>query len=281
MSQTESLPQVALRNPDATANVYLNGAHVSSWVPKGQRDVLFMSAASHFAPGKAIRGGVPIIFPWFGGRDGYPQSPAHGFARVMPWNVVSVERRSDGASALTLELLSSNMTREVWPYDFALQFTIAAEKKLWMTLTVSNTGGEPFTFEEALHTYLSVGDVRLASITGLGGATFIDKVDGFKRKPQGPEPIVITGETDRVYLNTQSEVVVHDPTWARSLTVAKMNSNATVLWNPWIAKSKAMADFGDEEWPGMVCVETCNVADHKITLEPGKSHAMTAIIGVK
>jgi D-hexose-6-phosphate mutarotase len=278
---TTELTKITLSNPNSTATIYNNGAHVSSWIPKGQRDVLFMSSKSNFQPGKAIRGGVPIIFPWFGGREGHPQSPAHGFARTLPWTVAQVDRREDGACALTLELHSDKATLEIWPYDFTLRFTVAAEKTLTMTLTVVNTGSRPFTFEEALHTYLAVGDINKCSISGLAGSTFIDKVDGFKRKPQGPEEIVITGETDRVYLATQSECVVTDAAWNRKLFVAKENSAATVVWNPWIAKAKAMSDFGDEDWPGMVCVETCNVADHAVTLEPGTSHAMTAIVGVK
>jgi len=274
------MPKIALSNPDSDAEVYLNGAHVTRWQPKGQSDVLFMSKSSNFAAGKAIRGGVPIIFPWFGPREGQPQSPAHGFARVMNWNVIACDKRPDGACAMTLELASGPATRELWPYDFALRFTIAAEKKLSMTLTVINTDAQPFTFEEALHTYLTVGDVRNISIDGLAGATYIDKVDHFTRKPQAKEPITITGETDRVYLATKSKCVVHDPVLGRKLVVEKQNSDATVIWNPWIAKAKAMSDFGDDEWPQMVCVETCNVADHAITLQPGQSHAMTAVVSV-
>jgi D-hexose-6-phosphate mutarotase len=198
----------------------------------------------------------------------------------MNWNVVGCDKRPDGACAMSLELASNDITRAIWPNDFVLRFTVAADKKLTMSLSVSNTGNAPFSFEEAMHTYLAVGDVRKSKITGLSGIEYIDKVDNFAHKKQGTEPIVITGETDRVYLNTRSTCIVEDSAWGRKLSVAKENSDATVVWNPWIAKAKAMADFGDDEWPGMVCVETCNVADHAITLEPGKSHVMTAIVSV-
>ena len=280
MSTVQQLPSVTLTNPEAEAVVFLNGAHVTSWKPKGQRDVLFMSKASHFSAGKAIRGGVPIIFPWFGGRDGHPESPAHGYARTMAWSVVGCEKRADGSCAMSFELLSSPATRDIWPYEFALRFTVAAEKKLTMSLSVTNTGAKAFVFEEALHTYLAIGDIKQASITGLAGTTYIDKVDGFKKKPQGAEPIVITGETDRVYLATKSTCVVNDPVWGRKLIVEKEGSDATVVWNPWIAKAKAMSDFGDDEWPGMVCVETCNVGEHAVNLAPGEKHVMTAVVGV-
>jgi D-hexose-6-phosphate mutarotase len=280
MSLPTPLPKISLTSPDADAEIYLNGAHVSRWQPKNQKDVLFLSKSSAFSAGKPIRGGVPVIFPWFGPREGQPQSPAHGFARSMSWNVVGCAQQSAGPCAMTLELISSPATRELWPYDFALRFTVSAARTLSMTLTVINTDAHPFTFEEALHTYLAVGDIRNVSITGLAGATYIDKTDGFARKPQGTEPIVITGETDRVYLATKSKCVVSDPVWNRKLIVEKQNSDATVVWNPWIAKAKAMPDFGDDEWPAMLCVETCNVADHKITLQPGQSHAMTAVVSV-
>jgi glucose-6-phosphate 1-epimerase len=276
-----SLPQIALSNPEADAVVYFNGAHVSSWRPKGQDEVLFMSKSSHFQPGKAIRGGVPIIFPWFGNRAGHPESPAHGFARTMNWNVAACDQKAGGPCAMTLELLSSDATKAIWPYDFALRFTIIASKTLTMALAVHNTGNQPFTFEEALHTYLSIGDIAKTSVTGLAGTTYIDKVDNFSRKQQSPDPIVISGETDRVYLATKATCTVNDPVLKRKLVVAKENSDATVVWNPWVAKAKAMSDFGDDEWPRMVCVETCNVAEHAITLEPGKSHTMTAVIRVE
>jgi glucose-6-phosphate 1-epimerase len=276
-----SLPQITLTNAEAGAVLYASGAHVAGFTPKGQKDVLFMSKSSHFAPGKAIRGGVPIIFPWFGNREGHPESPAHGFARTAAWNVVGCEQTAGGACAMSLELASSDATRAIWPHDFVLRLTVSAQKKLTLALSVTNTGSAPFTFEEALHTYLAIGDINKASVTGLGGATYIDKVDGFKRKPQGNEPIVITGETDRVYLATRNTCIVNDPVWGRKLVIAKENSDATVLWNPWIAKAKAMSDFGDDEWKQMVCVETCNAADHAITLPAGKSHTMTAIISVE
>ncbi|HUB27630.1 MAG TPA: D-hexose-6-phosphate mutarotase [Tepidisphaeraceae bacterium] len=276
----EALHKITLTNPDSEAQLYPYGSHVSSWKPKGQKDVLFLSKSSLFTPGKAIRGGVPIIFPWFGPRQGHPESPAHGFARTTMWNVAGCDNRPNGSCAMSLELTSSDATRAIWPNDFLLRFTIAAEKKLTLSLSVTNTGRAPFTFEEAMHTYLAIGDIRQTTITGLAGVQYIDKVDKFTRKTPGPEPIVISGETDRVYLNTRSTCVVDDGAWKRKISVAKENSNATVVWNPWIEKAKAFADFGDDEWPEMVCIETCNVGENSVTLEPGKSHVMTAIVSL-
>jgi glucose-6-phosphate 1-epimerase len=137
-------------------------------------------------------------------------------------------------------------------------------------------GEAPFSFEEAFHTYLVVGDVRQVRVDGLQNTEYIDKVDAFKRKTQPSEPIRITGETDRVYLNTRSSCAIQDPVLERTLIVEKENSSSTVIWNPWINKARAMSDFGDEEWPGMICVETANVGEGAIRLEAGQTHRMRA-----
>jgi glucose-6-phosphate 1-epimerase len=139
----------------------------------------------------------------------------------------------------------------------------------------------PFTFEEALHTYFAVADVRQVSVEGLANTDYLDKVENFKRKTQSPEPIRIVGETDRVYLNTTSTCVVRDPGLGRTITIEKEGSGTTVVWNPWIAKAKAMPDFGDDEWPHMICVETANVGDGAVRLEAGRSHQMKVRIRVE
>jgi glucose-6-phosphate 1-epimerase len=159
-----------------------------------------------------------------------------------------------------------------------LQYRVTVGSALKLALDVRNTSVRAITFEEALHTYLVVSDVRQVSVAGLGRTQFLDKTDGARRKTQGSEPIRITGETDRVYLNTQATCVVDDPAGDRRLVVDKRGSDVTVLWNPWIAKAHAMPDFGDDEWPQMLCIESCNVAEHAVTLPPGCRHEMRATI---
>jgi glucose-6-phosphate 1-epimerase len=146
-----------------------------------------------------------------------------------------------------------------------------------MELSIQNTGAAPVTFEEALHTYLAVSDVRQARVEGLSGRDYLDKVDGMKRKTQSG-PITITGETDRVYLDTPDTVTIQDPAAGRRITVSKERSASTVVWNPWLEKSKKMPDFGDYEWPRMLCVETANVAENALTLAPGARHVMRATV---
>jgi D-hexose-6-phosphate mutarotase len=165
--------------------------------------------------------------------------------------------------------------------EFALRYCVTVGDALALSLEVRNTTATPVRFEEALHTYLAVGDVREVGIAGLTGAEYLDKADGGKRKTQGSEPIRITAETDRLYLNTRATCTVTDPVWKRRLIIEKAGSDATVVWNPWIAKAKAMPDFGDDEWPQMLCIETGNCADHAITLPPGEAHTLQAIIRVE
>ena len=262
----------------ADAHVYLHGAHVTHYQPRGQQAVLFMSAYSNFEPGKPIRGGVPLVFPWFGPRADDPSAPMHGFVRLVGWRMEAASQGADGSVALVLTLDRSGAKDPPWPHDFALRYRVAVGAMLELALEVQNPSDTPWAFEEALHTYLAVSDVREVSIHGLAGADYLDKTDGMKRKTQDPDPIRITGETDRVYLNTQTTCVVEDPTGGRRLVVEKSGSDVTVVWNPWIAKAKALADFGDEEWPRMLCIETCNAADRAITLRPGARHEMRATI---
>lgn len=267
--------------PAAEAELYLQGAHLTHWTPRGQRPVLFLSPQSLFATGKAIRGGVPIIFPWFGSRsDGRP-GPAHGFARTSEWTIESARQRTDSRIELTLKLGSSQATRALINSDFRCRFRVTVGSELEMELEASNDSKAPFTFEEALHTYLAVGDVEQVSVLGLEGTAYIDKTDSFKRKMLGSEPLQIAKETDQVHLNTQAACTVLDPVWNRRIIVEKSGSNSTVIWNPWIEKTKGMSDMAANGWKQMLCVETANAAENAVVLKPGDSYKMTARIRVE
>lgn len=272
------LIRAVVATPQAEAQVYLYGAHATHYQPRGERPVLFMSAHSWFEPGKPIRGGVPIVFPWFGPRVGDPAAPMHGFARLAEWQMESARQATDGSVTLVLGLDASRAVHPAWPHGCELRYRVSVGSTLGLVLEVRNCCAQAITFEEALHTYLAVSDVRQVSIVGLAGTQYLDKTDGMRRKMEGPEPIRITGETDRVYLNTQTTCIVDDPAGGRRLLVEKRSSSVTVVWNPWIAKAHAMPDFGNDEWPQMLCLETCNAADHAVTLPPGHRHEMQAIV---
>jgi D-hexose-6-phosphate mutarotase len=274
------LIRAVLSSPTSEAHVYLHGAHVTHFARPGQPPLLFLSNKSLFQRDKAIRGGIPICFPWFGPRGGHPDSPMHGFARLSEWTVESADTTGNAAS-ITLGLRDSDDTRKLWPHPFAARYTVTAGETLALELAVTNTGKSEFPFEEALHTYFGVADIKNVTVEGLSGVDYIDKTDAMATKTQGGKPIRIVEETDRVYLNTTSACTLVDPGLRRRITVAKENSDATVVWNPWIAKARSMADFGDDEWPKMLCIETCNVGVTAVTLAAGATHVMRATLSAK
>jgi len=264
------LPRVQVTSDLATAEMYLHGAHLTQFQPRGAKPVLFMSQKSWFEPNKPIRGGVPVCFPYFGPKAGSPELPAHGFARIRDWELESCVRQPDGTVRVGFTLESDEST---------LRLTFGVGRALEMDLEVRAKAA--VTFEEALHTYFVVGDVRRVGVEGLENVDYLDKTDSFRRKTQPPEPIRITGETDRIYLNTRGACVLRDPLLERTIRVEKEGSDTTVVWNPWIAKAKAMPDFGDDEWPQMICVETANVGDSPVRLQAGQTHRMKVRIAVE
>lgn len=279
-----SLTRAVLASPHATAHVYLHGAHVTHFQSRDQiqsRDqapLLFLSRNSAWNEAKAIRGGVPIIFPWFGPNSENATLPAHGFARVHAWQVESTHSDAD-STTLVLALQSSEATRALWPHDFLLRFSVRVSQSLEMTLEVFNTGTAPFQFEEALHAYLAVSDAREVAVEGLNQTRYIDKVDGAKIKTEDAEAIRMDGETDRVYLDTQATCISRDVN--RSITIEKTGSDSTVLWNPHIEKARALSDLGDDEWPRFVCVESGNLGPNAKMLNAGESHVMKVVIAVQ
>jgi glucose-6-phosphate 1-epimerase len=276
------LPRVRVTGPRAEAEIYLQGAHVTHWQPRGTAaPVLFCSAKAVYAVGKAIRGGVPLIFPWFGAHATDKSKPMHGFARARDWRLIAAEAAPDGSVVVDLGLDDDAATRALWPHAFRARYRVTVGDTLAMALDVTNTGPAPFTFEAALHSYLTLGDVRTASVAGLENTTFIDKVDGMTRKRLGTGPLRLTGETDRVFLDTRARCVVDDPALRRRIAVDKSGSASTVVWNPWSAKAAEMADLEPQDWQRMICVETANAADDAVTVAAGARHAMTATLRVE
>ena len=274
------LPRLDVAGRHGTAQIYLHGAQVTAWQPVHARHpVLWMSAHSSFKPDKPIRGGVPICFPWFGPHREDKTVPAHGFGRLTPWTLCDARETPDGTVHLTLQLEDDNAS-PVWPHYFHADLRLSIGRTLTLALFVDNPDHIAFSFEEALHTYFSVSNIEQVSVSGLENTEYLDKVSASGQR-QGAEPIRFTGETDRVYVNTQSPCVIHDPGMKRRITIAKRGSDSTVVWNPWVQKARAMADFGDDEWPGMLCIETANVGDAAVTLRPEDRHTMTAEISVE
>jgi glucose-6-phosphate 1-epimerase len=271
--------------PACTAEVYLHGAHLTAWQPAGHAPALFLSERSIFAADKPIRGGVPIIFPWFGPRTATADNPrtdgpSHGFARTSQWQVAFAALAGDDLH-LTLTLAPDETSRSLGFDHFQLAYELVLGAELRMRLTVANHAEVPLHFEEALHTYLAVGDAAQVQIDGLGDMEYLDKTDSFKRKCQTEEVLTLTKETDRPYLNTAATVTLDDPILRRRITVGKTNSQTTVVWNPWSTAAAKLPDMTPDGWRSMTCIETANAVDNAITLTPHEAHTMEAHIRVE
>jgi glucose-6-phosphate 1-epimerase len=258
--------------------MYLHGAHVTSWNPASGQEVFFVSSRSRWEDGTAIRGGIPVCFPWFADKANDPKAPAHGFVRTKPWQLESIV--GDG-EAVTVSMFtdSDESTKRWWPGDFRLVHRVAFGQELRLELVLTNTGERALRFEEALHAYHRVGHIEKVRLRGLDGVHYVDKTDRNQDKAQQGD-IVIRTETDRVYLNTKHEMELEDPVLRRRIRVAKENSFTSVIWNPWVQKARSLSDLGDDEWKQMVCIESSNVAEFAVVLAPGQQHTLKAIIRV-
>lgn len=229
--------------------------------------------------GKAIRGGIPIIWPWFGPHEKNPDLPNHGFARTQLWEFYSA-RLIDGAHPqIRLTLADDAFTRTLWPYAFQLQLIVTLTSQLQVDLEVRNTDTEPFTFSGALHTYFSISDIEKIAIHGFEHSAYIDQLHPEERNLQ-EGPISIDAETDRIYVDTESTCVLEDPGFRRRIELTKSGSASTVVWNPWIEKAKRISDMDDEEYRHMVCIETANAGPDRIEVLPRKIHTLSTTLRV-
>jgi len=277
VSSAGGLPIIEILNKHASATLSLQGAHLLSWQPAGEGDVLWLSNAAVFAPGKAIRGGIPVCWPWFGAHATQADFPAHGFARTANWQVMSTNALGNGDTLVDLRLDTRQLPeaiRRMWSTPTLLDYRLTIGRTLSLSLTTCNEADEPITITQALHTYFTVDDIRHTLITGLEGCKYLDKTDGFACKSQ-QGVVKFNAETDRVYLQSRDPVVIDDG--RRRIRVDKQGSHTTVAWNPWAAACERMADMENNGYQKMVCVESANAADDDITLDSGECHTMTAI----
>ena len=268
-----------ITTPHATATVYLQGAHLTAWQPAGHQPAIFTSRKTDLAPGKAIRGGVPIAFPWFATRHDGKTGPSHGFARIQDWTLGFAALAGEDLH-LSFTLGPTELSRGLGYDHFRLAYQLKIGRTLTMQLTVANDADAPLVFEEALHTYYAVADIHEIAIAGLDGVSYLDKVDNLQKKRQHGD-ITVTGPTDRVYLDTTATCTLNDLAGKRLIAVAKTGSNTTVVWNPWEAGAAKLPDMDPTEWHEFVAIETVNAAVDAITLAPGATHTMQAQITVE
>ena len=264
------LPMLEVSTPWSTAEIYLHGAHVTRFRKKDEPPLLFMSQCSRFNEGQPIRGGVPVIFPWFGMREGLGQ---HGFARVKTWELKEFAPAADGSVSIRFRLPDCPEASAFPP--FVAEYVVTVSDTLALQLSVTNQSkDEVLSFENCLHTYFEVGDVTAISIQGLKGVHYLDKVANFAPKTETSDVARIASEVDRIYLDTTGAVEVVDPRFGRRIRIEKQGSVSTVVWNPWITRAQQMPDFGNDEYQRMICIESGNVSSNQISLPPGETSTL-------
>ena len=259
------LPKVVIKTAWSAAELYLHGAHITHFQKNGEPPLLWMSQLSRFEALAPIRGGIPVIFPWFGPRE---DMPSHGFARTQNWELREITQQPNSTVSLRLRLpdcaeasLLPSFTADLW---------VTVGQTLSVELAVANTSQtDDFTFENCFHTYFKVGAIDAVTTTGLQGTDYIDQCAKFARKTDDAKSIHISQETDRIYLDTTTAVELSDTNLGRRIRIEKSGSRSTVVWNPWSAKAQRMSDFGGDEYLEMICIESGNINDNSITLPPG------------
>jgi len=271
------MPRVVLAAPDgARAEIYLQGAHVTAWTPAGGQARLYLSELAEFREGAAIRGGIPVIFPQFSDRGPLPR---HGFARSAPWELVSVDKTATGEAIATLRLRDTAATHQVWAGSFVADLIVSiGGRRLDVTLAVTNTGVEAFSFSGALHSYLHVADVTATLIEGLSGQRFVDQTAGGQETIQPPGALAIVGEVDRIYLGAPASVTVREP--AHVTEVSAVGFPDMVVWNPGPARAAALSDLEPGGYRRMLCVEAA-VIGTPVRLEPAERWRGTQSLRVR
>jgi len=273
---------IEISNPLAEAKIGLQGAHVAWWRPKSSsEDVLWLSSNARYEKGRSIRGGVPICWPWFGDHPTDGNFCVHGFARVIPWQLIKVVDLKNGATQVSLKLKPTDEAKKQLTYNYDLELTITVGESLYLNLKTTNLSNHPFVISEGCHTYFYVSDIESIKVTGLENMVFSDKFANFNRDIQR-EPIKFSGPFDRVYTNTSNDCYIEDEKFNRVITIKKSNSDSTVIWTPWDKIANQMADMGKkDEWRRMVCVETANLLENSVVIYPDVSHSIATEYSVQ
>jgi len=268
MTEAQGQPAVRIQSPDgAQATVLLHGGHLVSWIPAGGEEQLYLSPKAVAGSGKAVRGGVPVIFPQFEQKGPDTSLPRHGFARTRAWSIDGSNQGTDHAQ-LTLVLNDDEETRAIWPHGFSLELTLAVSgQRLDIELHAHNTGDSTWPFAAALHTYLSVSDLTLVRLQGLEGHPYLDSVIGGEAIEDHPEKR-FHGEIDRIYADITGDLLLRDG--PRRLSIVSENMPDAVIWNPGPEKCAGLKDMPPEGWQHMLCIEAARI-NEPVTLAPDES----------
>jgi len=274
-------PLARIDNGKAFAVVSVYAGQVLSFQPTNQmHDLLFLSDAAYYQAGKAIKGGIPICWPWFGPDPEGRGRAAHGFVRNRPWTVRATETLVNGDTRITLELVDSTDTRDIWPTAFDLSLEVTVGDGLRVELVTRNTGNQPFTLTQALHSYFKVGEIGQVQVLGLEDTDYLDKAGDGSRKSQ-TGAVRFDQEVDRIYLDVQPELIINDAALGRRINITSTGSHTAVVWNPWADISASMGDLGDDDYKRFVCVETANAATDTVDVMPGGVYRLGAFYRIQ
>ena len=266
---------VKIDHPLATATISLQGGQVLQWQPKSQAEpVLWSTESMHWKKGRAIRAGIPICWPWFGAHPVDSTAPAHGYARIFPWDVISVSTSHSGPVEICMGMSIASRSTATQVVQSTLTVRISIGDTLSLSLTTNNASNQSLVITEALHTYFKVSDIRDIEILGLNEHEYIDLIDQNARKTQ-TGAVRFTNETGRVFINTVSDCLLKDSGYDRTIRIEKTGSQSTVVWNPWQDTASKMNDLGPEQWQKMVCIETANALDNAQIIEAGAQHTLS------
>lgn len=275
------IPLIEVKNQLSEARISLQGAHILSWRPCNQDDVIWLSEEARFSAGKSVRGGVPICWPWFGAHQSNDSFPAHGFARTVMWELSGVEQLDTGDTQIRFSLNTEDLSEELqkmWPYSTSVEYTITMGAALKLELKTTNNSAEELVIGEALHTYFNISDIKATQVEGLDKKEYLDKPDNFKRKKQNGF-IDIKEEVDRVYVKTADDIIINNS--LRKIKITKTGSQSTIVWNPWETVAEKMGDLGKGGYLQMLCVESANAAEDVIHINAGQSHNLCVTYSVQ
>ena len=274
------MPVIEIHSAHASARIALHGAQVLRFKPHHHTaDLLFLSDRAIYQPGKAVRGGVPICWPWFGPDPEGLGRPNHGFARTTAWQLNRTEPLAEGGVLVELALRDTPDTRALWPHAFGLTLRVSVGEQLRLDLSTHNTGDTAFTITQALHSYLAVGDIAHTRLLGLDGTRYLDNATGahgLEREQVGE--VSFEGEVDRVYQAVPPELTLVDSRLQRRMDIRSEGSRTAVVWNPGNLVAARLSDLAPGDHRRFVCVETANAGDEVVTLAAGDSTTLTCVI---
>ncbi|MGB6138586.1 MAG: D-hexose-6-phosphate mutarotase [Shewanella sp.] len=254
------------------ARIFMQGAQIDQFTPKGKPPLLWVSSADDYQPGNGIRGGIPVCWPWFGTHEN-PEYPQHGFARNKIWSLESVNMRNQVVD-LVFTLPKSEFEQQYWPHNTEVKVLFTLSETLSVSIVNTNLGDTHVNLTQALHSYFPIGDIHQLKATGFSHSKYIE----FGQGPitQSQDSVEFDRETDRVYTELAPLQTLHTP--HGTILVSRENSQSAVLWNPWIDKSVRLSRFKSDDYLTMVCLEAANVLEDNVKLAPGESHTLTTHI---